>query len=170
LQELLTLFRPEQEQVELPSPAHAFAAEAVSVVPPGTQNAVVHDISFKLQKGSALGVIGPSGGGKSCLVRALVGVWAPVRGTISLDGAALEQWSASLLGKHVGYLPQDVELFGGKIAENIARFDSDAKDSDILAAAKAAGVHEMIVRMPRGYETEIGEGGAALSAGQRQRI
>lgn len=170
LQELLTLFRPEQEQMELPPPEHAFAAEAVSIVPPGTQNAVVQDISFKLQKGSALGVIGPSGGGKSCLVRALVGVWAPVRGVISLDGAAVAQWPTSLLGKHVGYLPQDVELFGGKIAENIARFDSGAKDGDILAAAKAAGVHEMIVRMPRGYETEIGEGGAALSAGQRQRI
>jgi ATP-binding cassette subfamily C protein len=169
LQELLTLFRPEQEQLSLPPPDDIFAAESVSVIPPGTQTPVVHNVSFKVQKGSALGIIGPSGGGKSCLVRALVGVW-PARGSISLDGAALGQWPASALGRHIGYLPQDVELFGGNIAENIARFDPHAKDSDILAAAKAAGIHDMVVRMPRGYETEIGEGGTALSAGQRQRI
>lgn len=170
LHELLTLFRPEEKQLALPAPERQFTAEGLSVLPPGSQTVVIQDVSFKLQKGNGLGIIGPNGSGKSCLVRALVGVWQPARGSVCLDEAALAQWPVSALGRHIGYLPQDVELFGGKISENIARFDPEAKDEDILAAAKAADIHEMIVRMPQGYDTEIGEGGASLSAGQRQRI
>jgi ATP-binding cassette subfamily C protein len=100
----------------------------------------------------------------------VVGVWRPVRGTIRLDGAALEQWSATSLGQHIGYLPQDVELLAGKVAQNIARFTANPNPDDVIAAAKAAGVHDLIQRLPDGYETEIGESGTSLSAGQRQRI
>ncbi|TJW72234.1 MAG: ATP-binding cassette domain-containing protein, partial [Mesorhizobium sp.] len=130
----------------------------------------VQDITFSLSAGSALGVIGPSASGKSSLARALVGVWPAARGKIRLDGAAIEQWPAEALGRHIGYLPQDVELFAGTIAQNIARFDPSPDPATIIAAAKTAGMHEMILRLPRGYQTEIGEGGASLSAGQRQRI
>jgi len=103
-------------------------------------------------------------------VRGLVGVWRPLRGKVRLDGAALDQWSQEALGRHVGYLPQDVELLAGSIAQNIARFDPDADDADIIAAATEAGVHEMIIKMPEGYDTQIGEQGSVLSAGQAQRI
>ena len=115
-------------------------------------------------------MIGPSGAGKSSLVRAIIGAWMPARGRVRLDGAALEQWDPDLLGRHIGYLPQDVELFAGTVAENIARFEPDADPQNIVAAAQAAGVHELILRLPNGYSTEIGESGSSLSAGQRQRI
>jgi ATP-binding cassette subfamily C protein len=127
-------------------------------------------VAFSLQAGSALGVIGPSASGKSSLARALVGVWSPVRGKIRLDGAAIEQWPDESLGHHIGYLPQDVELFAGTVAQNIGRFDPTPKPAAIIAAARSAGMHEAILRLPRGYQTDIGEGGASLSAGQRQRI
>ena len=126
--------------------------------------------AFKLESGQGLGIIGPSASGKSSLVRMIVGAWQPARGRIRLDGAALDQWSPEALGHHIGYLPQDVELFSGTVAENIARFEPDAASEDIIAAAQAAGVHELIVALPQGYETEIGEQGQVLSAGQRQRI
>ena len=131
---------------------------------------MLNDVSFVLERGSGLGIIGPSAAGKSCLARALVGVWPVARGTIRIDGAALDQWDAQALGRHVGYLPQDVELLAGTVAQNIARFEENPDADSIVEAAMAAGVHELILRLPNGYDTEIGESGASLSAGQRQRI
>lgn len=154
----------------LPAPRHQLSVENVFVGPPGKPLPVVQDVSFKLSAGQALGVIGPSAAGKSTLVRALTGVWAPLRGEIRLDGAALDQWPPADLGRHIGYLPQDIELFDGTVAENIARFDPEATPEGVIAAARAAGVHDMILHLVDGYETRIGEGGAALSAGQRQRV
>jgi ABC-type protease/lipase transport system fused ATPase/permease subunit len=115
-------------------------------------------------------VIGSSASGKSSLVRALVRVWTPARGRVRLDGAALDQWSAAGLGPHIGYLPQETELFAGTVAENIARFQDDASAEAVVAAAEAAGAHEMILRLPQGYNTPLGDGGTGLSAGQRQRV
>ena len=131
---------------------------------------VSQDLNFSLAAGKALGVIGPTASGKSSLARMLVGVWTPVRGSVRLDGASLDQWSSEALGHHIGYLPQDVELFGGTVAENIARFEEQPDAEAIIAAARAAGVHDMIVNLPGGYETNIGVHGSALSAGQAQRI
>ncbi|MFL6823713.1 MAG: type I secretion system permease/ATPase [Xanthobacteraceae bacterium] len=155
-------------RLELPAPAHGLTVETLGVAPPGAQRLVVQGVNFTLKAGSAVGVVGPSASGKSSLVRAVVGVWPPARGCVRLDGAAIEQWTS--LGRHIGYLPQDVELIEGTIAENIARFSPDAPAAAVIAAAKAAGVHDLIVNLPDGYETEIGEQGAALSAGQQQRI
>jgi PrtD family type I secretion system ABC transporter len=157
-------------QTLLQSPSSRLAVEAVSIAPPGDQKIVVQDVTFTLEAGNGLGVIGPSGSGKSSLVRALVGVWQPFRGKVRLDGAALDQWSSDVLGRHVGYLPQDVELFAGSVAQNISRFDPEARSEAIIAAAEEAGVHQMIIKMRDGYDTQIGEQGAALSAGQAQRV
>jgi len=154
----------------LQSPSKRLSVENVSIVPPGDQKVIVHDVTFALEAGNGLGVIGPSGSGKSSLVRALVGVWQPARGKVRLDAAALDQWSSDVLGRHVGYLPQDVELFAGTVAQNICRFDPDAISENIIAAAKEAGVHEMIVKMNDGYDTQVGEQGVSLSAGQAQRV
>jgi len=155
---------------QLQPPKQTLRVENVSVAPPGDQKIVVQDISFAVDAGHGVGIIGPSGSGKSSLVRTLVGVWRPARGNVRLDGAALSQWSPDSLGHHVGYLPQDVELFEGTIAQNIARFDPEAKADDIIAAATEAGVHDLITRMRDGYDTEVGEQGRVLSAGQAQRI
>src|SRR5215218_3313142 len=157
-------------QTLLQNPSSRLSVEGVSIVPPGDQKVIVQDVTFALEAGNGLGVIGPSGSGKSSLVRALVGVWQPVRGKVRLDGAALDQWSPDVLGRHVGYLPQDVELFAGTVAQNIARFEQEPDSEALIAAANAARVHELVLRMPDGYETQIGEGGVALSAGQRQRV
>jgi len=154
----------------LQAPSKRLSVEAVSIAPPGDQRVIVQDVNFAAEAGTGIGVIGPSGSGKSSLVRALVGVWMPVRGKVRLDGAALDQWSSDVLGRHVGYLPQDVELFAGTVAQNISRFDAEAKSDAIIAAAKQAGVHDMIIKMREGYDTQIGEQGTALSAGQAQRV
>jgi ATP-binding cassette subfamily C protein len=127
-------------------------------------------MTFSLKAGNGLGIVGLSAAGKSSLARALVGVWAPARGQIRIDGAALDQWAPELLGPHVGYLPQDVELLAGTVAQNISRFDPGRSSDPVIAAARAAGIHEMVLRLPDGYDTQIGESGTALSAGQRQRI
>jgi ABC-type protease/lipase transport system fused ATPase/permease subunit len=162
---------PAQAATTLPqSPSSRLSVEGVSIVPPGDQRVIVQDVTFAINAGTGLGVIGPSGSGKSSLVRALVGVWQPFRGKVRLDGAALDQWSSDVLGRYVGYLPQDVELFAGSVAQNICRFDPDAGSDTIIAAAKEAGVHEMIIKMRDGYDTQIGEQGTALSAGQAQRV
>lgn len=170
MNELLVKLPPEKEQMDLPRPASNYTVESVSVTPPGDRRLIVQDVAFRLEKGNGLGIIGPSASGKSCLARALVGVWPPVRGTIRLDGAALDQWTPTTLGRHVGYLPQDVELLAGTVAQNIARLEEEPNSEKVIAAARAAGVHDLILRLPDGYETEIGESGASLSAGQRQRI
>ena len=154
----------------LEAPSKSLTVDVASVTPPGVQKLVATDINFSLKAGSGLGIIGPSGSGKSSLARMLVGVWQPARGKIRLDGATYEQWAPEALGQHIGYLPQDVELLSGSIAENIARFSNNPTSEAIIAAAKAAGVHELVVSMPDGYGTQIGEQGTSLSAGQAQRI
>jgi PrtD family type I secretion system ABC transporter len=170
LNRLLESLPAQSAPTQLQDPSQRLSVEGVSIVPPGDQKVIVQDVTFALEAGSGLGVIGPSGSGKSSLVRALVGVWQPVRGKVRLDGAALDQWSSDALGHHVGYLPQDVELFAGSVAQNICRFDPEAGSAAIIAAAKEAGVHEMIIKMRDGYDTQIGEQGTALSAGQAQRV
>ena len=170
LAKLLQQIPAANEQTLLQAPSKQLSVEAVSIVPPGDQRVIVQDVNFTVEAGTGLGVIGPSGSGKSSLVRALVGVWMPARGKVRLDGAALDQWSSDVLGRYIGYLPQDVELFAGTVAQNISRFDSEAKSEAIIAAAKEAGVHEMIIKMREGYDTQIGEQGTALSAGQAQRV
>jgi ATP-binding cassette, subfamily C, type I secretion system permease/ATPase len=170
LNQLLTVLPARTAPMPLQAPAHRLTVESVSVSPPGVPKIVVQDITFKLEAGQGLGIIGPSGSGKSSLVRLLVGVWQPVRGNVRLDGAALDQWAPDALGRHVGYLPQDVELMVGTVAQNIARFEDEPDTDAVIAAAKAVGVHDLIVRLPAGYDTPIGEQGSALSAGQAQRI
>jgi len=170
LNKLLTVLPARTTPMSLQAPVHRLTVESVSASPPGVPKIVVQDITFGLEAGQGLGIIGPSGSGKSSLVRLLVGVWQPVRGSVRLDGAALDQWSPDALGRHVGYLPQDVELLAGTVAQNIARFEPDADNEAVIAAAKAVGVHDLIVRLPAGYDTPIGEQGSALSAGQAQRI
>jgi ATP-binding cassette subfamily C protein len=170
LNRLLSSLPAQGAPTRLQAPSRRLSVESISIVPPGDQRVIVQDVSFALEAGNGLGIIGPSGSGKSSLVRALVGVWQPVRGKVRVDGAALDQWSSEVLGRHVGYLPQDVELFAGTVAQNICRFDPDAIAENIIAAAKEAGVHEMIVKMSEGYETQVGEQGVSLSAGQAQRV
>jgi ATP-binding cassette subfamily C protein len=154
----------------LEAPTTRLTVEGMSITVPGLDRVVVRDVSFGIDGGTALGIIGPSASGKSSLARALVGIWRPARGSVRLDGASLDQWTPDALGRHVGYLPQSIELFDGTVAQNIARFYPDADPRAVLKAAEGAGVHDMIVRLPQGYETRLGEGGAALSGGQRQRI
>lgn len=156
--------------VLLPLPSRELVVEGLQVAPPGHPVAAVSNVGFTLEAGSVLGVIGPSGAGKSSLARTLVGAWAPRRGAVRLDGATIDQWSSERLGQAIGYLPQSVELFDGTIAENIARFSAKPDSEAVIAAARLAGVHEMVVRMPMGYDTPIGRDGSWLSAGQRQRI
>jgi ATP-binding cassette, subfamily C, type I secretion system permease/ATPase len=170
LKELLGTLPAEQESMALPAPMASLSVEGVAAMPPGTNKVVVQDVAFRLKAGNGLGIIGPSASGKSSLARMLVGVWTPIRGKIRLDGAALEQWSPEARGRHIGYLPQDVELFAGTVVQNIARFDPNPDPKAILAAAQDANVHQLILRLPDGYKTQVGEGGQALSAGQRQRI
>jgi ATP-binding cassette subfamily C protein len=170
LNRLLTMSPARLAPMQLQTPVHRLTVEAVSASPPGVPKIVVQDITFELEAGQGLGIIGPSGSGKSSLVRLLVGVWQPMRGNVRLDGAALDQWASDALGRHIGYLPQDVELLAGTVAENIARFEPDPDNEAVIAAAKAVGVHDLIVRLPGGYDTQIGEQGSALSAGQAQRV
>jgi ATP-binding cassette subfamily C protein PrsD len=171
LTELLERVMPEAEiYTRLPAPSRSLDVEQLIVAPPGTQRVTVNGAQFSLVAGDACGIIGPSGAGKSSLGRALIGVWRPLRGSVRLDGATLDQWQAEHLGQSIGYLPQTVELLEGTIAENIGRFDPEASSEAIIAAAKAAAVHDLITSFPQGYDTRAGVDGDALSAGQRQRI
>jgi len=163
--------RPEEKiQVKLPKPEQVIKLENVAVAAPSTGTVILSDISFELKAGQALGLIGPSGGGKSTLARAITNVWPLVRGCVRLDGAEMDQWTDEDRGQYIGYLPQDVSLLDGTIAQNICRFDPEPDGADIIEAAKAAGVHELIVRLSEGYQTVMGPDGTSLSAGQRQRV
>jgi ATP-binding cassette, subfamily C, bacterial PrsD len=170
LAKLLALLPAQVTPMALPAPTKSLVVENASVAPPGEQRLVAQDVNFTLRSGSGLGIIGPSASGKSSLARMIVGVWQPVRGKVCLDNAALDQWNSDSLGKHVGYLPQDVELLAGSVAENISRFEPAPDPKHIIAAAQAAGVHDLIVNLSDGYETQVGEQGTSLSAGQQQRI
>ncbi|WP_127754102.1 type I secretion system permease/ATPase [Devosia sp. 1566] len=157
------------EAMALPSPKGAVSAESAFVAPPGAPKATLRNVSFAVAPGEVLAIIGPSGSGKTTLLRALVGVWPTISGAIRIDGSALPHWDSEQLGKHLGYLPQDVELFAGSIAENIARF-SEADPVKVVQAAELAGVHQLIQSLPQGYDTVMGAGGGTLSGGQRQRV
>ncbi|HTY54121.1 MAG TPA: type I secretion system permease/ATPase [Candidatus Binataceae bacterium] len=167
---LATVPPPAAAAVELPRPKRSFSAENLTVAVPGGDRVVLSNISFRLTAGEGLALLGPSAAGKSSLARALLGIWPASEGVVRLDGAALDQWAPDELGRHVGYLPQDVALFDGTVAENIARFDEHATSDAVLGAAQLAGAHEMILSLPDGYTTRIGERGSCLSAGQRQRV
>ena len=169
LDTLLDTVPPEPERMPLPAPLGELDLEQLMVAPPGTRVPTLKNVNMHIQPGEIVGVIGPSGAGKSTLARALTGIWPPLSGHVRLDGADLKDWHPDLLGPFMGYLPQDVELFAGTVAENIGRFtelDSDA----VVTAAQKANVHEMILQLPEGYNTRIGDNGRALSGGQRQRI
>jgi ATP-binding cassette subfamily C protein len=167
--ELLELVPPASARLKLPDPVGDLSVQELVVAPPGLRRPVLHGVSFTIPAGTALGIVGPSAAGKSSLARALVGVWPPLVGAVRIDGSDIAHWDRELLGLHIGYLPQDVELFAGTIAENICRFQK-TDDEMVVAAAQLAGVHAMIQAMPEGYNTQIGEGGQSLSGGQRQRI
>jgi PrtD family type I secretion system ABC transporter len=170
LSHLLGHLPAQSAPLQLQPPVKSLAVQNAAVSPPGEQKIVCQDVNFTLAAGKALGVIGPTASGKSSLARMLVGVWTPLRGNVRLDGASLDQWSPEALGRHIGYLPQDVELLTGTVAQNIGRFEEPLDAEAVIAAAKAAGVHELIVSLADGYETNVGDHGSALSAGQAQRI
>jgi len=169
LTRLLQEYPGTKEVLTLPTPKGNISVEGIFAAPPGQKAATLRNISFQLEQGEVLGIIGPSASGKSSLAKLLVGVWHPLSGKVRIDGADICQWDKVLLGPSIGYLPQDVELFDGSIAQNISRF-GHADSELIVAAAHLAGVHEMILRLPQGYDTPLGMGGYQLSGGQRQRI
>jgi ATP-binding cassette subfamily C protein len=157
------------ERMPLPPPRGALSVEELAAAAPGQHANFLHDISFRLEAGETLGIVGPNAAGKSSLIRVLVGVWPAAEGAVRLDGSSLTHWDRQRLGRHIGYLPQDVELFAGTVAQNIARFQ-EIDDQAVIAAAQLAGCHELIQQLPDGYDTQIGEGGLILSGGQRQRV
>jgi PrtD family type I secretion system ABC transporter len=170
LRVLLETTPPEPVQVALPRPEARLSVSSLSLIPPASHKPTLADISFNLEPGQAIGVIGRSGSGKSSLARALVGVWPPAKGEIRLGGAKIEQYDPEALGAYIGYLPQDVSLFGGTVAENIARMALEPDAEEVVRAAKAASAHELILTLPQGYNTLIEGGDAQLSGGQRQRV
>ena len=169
LRELLGSHPARQYGMSLPRPVGAIRFEGVSTAAPGSRQAILKNLSFSIAAGECIAVIGPSGSGKSTLARLLVGVWPALAGTVRLDGADLYRWSKDELGPHLGYLPQDIELFDGTVAENISRF-GEVDSELVIVAAKRAGMHEVILRFPQGYDTPLGVGGSALSGGQKQRV
>ena len=169
LEEMLGNAPPRGETLSLPKPNGQVVVENLIAGAPGQQVAILRGVNFTANAGDVVGVIGPSASGKSTLARLLVGVWGARAGSVRLDGADIYQWNKDELGPHMGYLPQDIELFDGTIAENIARF-GELDSAKIIQAAQSAGVHEMILRFPQGYDTPLGIGGIALSGGQKQRI
>lgn len=170
LKEKLADHMGEPDGLPLQRPEGRLALEGVYAAPPGITKPYLKNISFKLDPGEALGIIGPSAAGKSTLARLIIGIWTPLSGTIRLDGAEVTSWARIELGPHLGYLPQDVELFEGSVAENIARFQENAEPKDIIEASRTVSAHDLILGLPDGYDTQIGDAGCHLSAGQRQRI
>ena len=170
LRDLLAEAPPSAPHVALDKPRRTLSVECVAVAAPNRRNILVDGASFHLQAGDGLGIIGPSGSGKSTLVRGLVGAWPMVRGEVRLDGATPSQWDAQQFGRCIGYLPQEVQLFDGKVSDNISRFNPSGASEAIIAAAKLAGVHECILALPQGYSTVLGSEGVVLSSGQQQRI
>jgi PrtD family type I secretion system ABC transporter len=162
--------RPAVPAVHLARPCRELAVQQLTVAAPATDTPIVSGVSFSLKAGMGLALLGASASGKTSLSKALVGIWPAQGGAVRLDGAAIDQWRSEELGRHIGYLPQDVALFDGTIAENICRFDERATSEAIIRAAQISGVHDLIVRLPNGYSTQIGQGGSSLSAGQRQRV
>jgi len=169
LSRLLEEFPKPQPRMALPAPTGALRVDQLLVTPPGAQQPALNGVTVALAKGEVLAVIGPSASGKSSLARAMVGIWPASRGSVRLDGAEVGQWSREALGPYLGYLPQDIELFDGTIAENIARF-GEVDSTKVIEAARLAGIHEMVLHFPKGYDTPLGIGGLGLSGGQKQRI
>ena len=169
VRELLTAHPLQDQALSLPRPTGQLSVENLSYVVPRTNRAILRNVSFRQAPGEVLGVIGPSGAGKSTLARQIVGVLYPTSGAVRLDGADVAPWPRESLGRHIGYLPQDIELFADSVASNISRFRND-NDEEVIEAARLAGVHEMVLRLPDGYETQVGDGGAVLSGGYRQRL
>jgi PrtD family type I secretion system ABC transporter len=170
LNQLLEAQPEREEALQLPKPHGRVVVDNLTAAPPGAAKPVLRNITFTLEPGEALGVIGPSASGKTTLARMMLGVWQPMAGVVRLDGADVCAWLREDLGSHVGYLPQEVALFDGNVADNICRFADGTDAKAIVAAAEAANVHDLVLGLPRGYETRVGEGGAELSGGQRQRI
>lgn len=166
---LLQNFPKDKEYMKLPAPEGEILLEGVVVIPPNAQQPSIRGISMKINKGDVVGIVGPSAAGKSSLARVILGLWPLAAGKARLDKADIYQWDKVDLGQYIGYLPQDIELFEGTISQNISRF-SEVDSAKVVEAAQKAGVHEMILRLPEGYDTKIGIGGASLSGGQRQRI
>jgi len=169
LAELLQVYPARVAGMPLPRPEGVVLVENAATAAPGSRVLILKNVSFSLKAGEIVAVIGPSASGKSTLARLLVGVWPPLAGSVRLDGAEVFKWNKDELGRHLGYLPQDIELFDGTVAENIARF-GDIDSERVLAAAQAAGVHDLVLLLPMGYDTPLGDGGSALSGGQKQRI
>ncbi|MBB3458978.1 ATP-binding cassette subfamily C protein [Rhizobium sp. BK313] len=168
--ETLAVLKDKTGVIDLPAPQHSLTVDNITTVAPASGAVLVSEVSLELKAGQALGLIGPSGGGKTTLARSILGIWPVLRGSIRIDGADLRQWPESFYRDHVGYLPQDVALMDGTIADNISRFAEIPDARKIIQAAKTAGIHEMVVHLRDGYQTELGPHGTALSAGQRQRI
>ena len=169
LRDLLVAVPVRPVGLQLPDPQARLTTEAISVVPPGATQPTIRNVSLRIEPGTIVGIVGPSGAGKSSLARALVGVWPAAAGKVRIDGAEISQWDKDRLGPYMGYVPQEVELFGGTVAENIARFGPvDAEK--VVEAARMAGIHDLILQLPNGYDTALGERGAGLSGGQKQRV
>lgn len=170
LKKLFASIKPDEDHIEMPVPKGALRVEQLFGTVPGGREPVLRNVNFDIAAGEVLALIGPSGSGKSTLVRHIVGATVPASGAVRLDGTEIQHWDPEQLGKHLGYLPQDVKLFRGSVGENISRFQEDATDEEIIAASQLAGAHDMVQQLKDGYGTDVGDNGTHLSGGQRQRV